>query len=397
MDTKESIKDSVCSFENLLAAMEVCKGGVLWKDSVAGWCKNGIINCARLEQSLLDGTYSIDEYTKFTIYEPKKRDIVSTRFKDRVFQRSMCDNYLTDQLRKAFIYDNGACLVGKGTDFARRRLICHMQRFYRKHGLNGYVLKCDITNFFGATPHWVVKEKVFKLVDDEWVIKQLERIIDSFGTPEHPDVGMGLGSQVTQLCQLAVLNDIDHAIKEQKHIRHYVRYMDDFILIHESKEVLLDCLDFIRDELAKLGLKLSAKKTQIFPVTQPIHFLGYSYRLTETGKVVKRVLRKKLSHERRKLKRLVCLSKSGRMTKDKVDRCFGAWLAHATHEPSPERRGTPFINRADDYFANERMRRFYQSLWRVSNEISVFERPAHDGARKECCADCRAGAGRSEH
>ena len=380
MKQGQSVKEIVCSFENLYAAMEVCKNGVIWKDSVAGWCKNGAINCAKLEQQLMDGTYQLDEYTRFTIYEPKKRDIVSTRFKDRVFQRSLCDNYLTDQLRKSFIYDNGACLVGKGTDFARQRLICHLQRFYRKHGLNGYVLKCDITNFFGSTPHSVVKEKVFKLVDDEWVIKQLERIIDSFGTPENPNVGMGLGSQVTQLCQLAVLNDVDHGIKEVKRIKHYVRYMDDFILIHEDKKVLADCLDYIRTELAKLGLRLSEKKTQIFPITQAIHFLGYSYRLTSSGKVVKKILRNKMSHERRKLKRLSNLVNDDRITKEKMDKCFAAWLAHATRNPSKKRKGTPFIGRTDDYFAIERMKCFYQSLWRVSNEIFIIERPAIAGA-----------------
>ena len=386
MDTNESTRDIVCSFENLLAAMEVCKGGVMWKDSVAGWCKNGVINCARLEQSLRDGTYSLDEYTRFTIYEPKKRDIVSTRFKDRVFQRSMCDNYLTDRLRRSFIYDNGACLVGKGTEFARRRLVCHMQRFYRKHGLNGYVLKCDITNFFGSTPHRVVKDKVLKLVDDEWIAAQLVRIIDSFGTPHDPETGMGLGSQVTQLCQLAILNDIDHAIKERKRIRHYVRYMDDFILIHEDKQTLLDCLAFIREELEKIGLKLSVKKTQVFPIAQPIHFLGFSYRLTKTGKVVKRVLREKFGHERRKLKRLVRFVDDGRMTQEKIDHCFGSWLAHATGEVTEARKGKPFLCRSDDYFAIENMKRFYQSLWRVRNGIFIAERPAAERKRKRRCA-----------
>lgn len=56
---------------------------------------------------------------------------------------------------------------------------------------------------------------------------------------------MGLGSQVTQLIQLAVLDDLDHIIKEKFKIKHYVRYMDDFILIHESKEYLEECRAYI--------------------------------------------------------------------------------------------------------------------------------------------------------
>lgn len=365
MNNAPDIRSTVCDFKNLYDAMNVCKSGVMWKDSVAGWVKNGIINCAKLEEQLNTGTYKIDEYSKFTIYEPKKRDIVSTRFKDRVFQRSLCDNYLTEQITKSFIYDNGACLAGKGTEFARSRLVQHIQKFYRKHGRNGYVLKCDITNFFGSTPHNVVKENMRKLCDDDWAYSEICRIIDSFGTEDNPEVGMGLGSQTTQLCQLAVLNDIDHGIKERKRIKHYVRYMDDLILIHESKDVLKDCMLYIRNELEKMGLKLSEKKTQVFPITQSIHFLGYSFRLTETGKIVKRVLPQKVSHERRKLKRMKKLVDEGRLTRDKVDRCFEAWLAHATANPSPHRKGTPFLNRTDDYYMIENMKRFYKSLWEV--------------------------------
>lgn len=360
-----TVREVACDFENLYNAMNVCKTNVMWKDSVAGWVKNGLINCAKLESQLQNNTYSIDKYSRFTIYEPKQREIVSTRFKDRVFQRSLCENYLTEQISKSFVYDNGACLRGKGTEFTRSRLIAHIQKFYRKHGRNGYVLKCDISNFFGSTPHSVVKEKVRKLCDDDWAYSEVCRIVDSFGTEDNPHVGMGLGSQITQLCQLAVLNDIDHGIKERKRIKHYSRYMDDFVLIHESKEVLKDCLQYIREELEAMGLKLSDKKTQIFPITQPIHFLGYSFRLTETGKVVKKVLPKKVSHERRKLKRMVGLVNDGRITRDKVNQCFASWLAHATAEPSNQRKGTPFIGRTNNYFMVEQMKQYYKSLWEV--------------------------------
>lgn len=362
-DNAPTVQDTACDFENLYNAMLVCKGNVMWKDSVAGWVKNGIVNCAKLEEQLKNGTYDIDEYSRFTIYEPKKRDIVSTRFKDRVFQRSLCDTYLTEEISKSFIYDNGACLCGKGTEFARSRLISHLQRFFRKHGRNGYVLKCDITNFFGSTPHDVVKSKIRKLCKDDWAYSEVCRIIDSFGTKESPHVGMGLGSQATQLCQLAVLNDIDHGIKERYRIKHYVRYMDDLVLIHEDKEVLKIVLMYIRGEFESMGLKLSEKKTQIFPLTQPVHFLGFSLYLTETGKVVKKVLPEKISHERRKLKRMKNLVDNGIMTREKLDKCFEAWLAHATAEPSDRRKGQPFLGRSDDYFRIENMKRFYKSLW----------------------------------
>jgi hypothetical protein len=103
------LKEIVCSFNNLYAAMLKCKKGIMWKDSAAGFVKNGLVNCFILKDELLSGKYSIGKYTVFTITEPKKRVIVSTRIKDRVFQRSLCDNYLTKQVSKSFIYDNAAC------------------------------------------------------------------------------------------------------------------------------------------------------------------------------------------------------------------------------------------------------------------------------------------------
>lgn len=346
----QNVKETVCSFENLYNALQVCKRNVCWKDSVANYTKNGLVNCAELREQLLNGTYELSKYTLFKIYEPKERDIVSTRIKDRVFQRSLCDNYLTEQITRSFIYDNCACQKGKGTKFARDRLKIHLQRFYRKHGTNGYVLKCDISNFFGSTPHSVAVAAVKKRVKDEWAAAEVERIIKSFNQGKNPDRGMGLGSQVTQLVELAVLDDFDHYVKEQLHVKHYIRYSDDFVLIHEDKEYLEKCKVLIERQIEALGLRLNQKKTQLFPVTQPVHFLGFSFRLTKTGKVVMKLLPEKVSHERRKLGKLVQRAEQGLMTREQVNECYTSWKAHA--------------KQGDTYRLVNEMNHYYQNLWR---------------------------------
>lgn len=297
------------------------------KDSVAGFVKNGLVNCMKLEEDLMSGTYRISPYNVFEVHEKKTRVIVSTRIRDRVFQRSLCDNYLTAQISKGLIYDNCACLPGKGTDFARKRLKCHLQRHFRKHGLSGYVLKIDIHDFFGSTLHSVAKAAIRKRLDDEWAIERVLEIIYSFNHLS-PDRGMGLGSQVTQLVQPAILDDIDHFIKERLQIKGYVRYMDDFILVHEDKEHLRRCLAVITKMLGDLGLSISEKKTGIQPVGQGIHFLGFSHRLTETGKVISTVHHKKISKERRKLRKLAAFVGAGRITRTKADKCLESHLAH---------------------------------------------------------------------
>ena len=217
------VKKIVCDYRNLYDALQRCKRGVAWKDSVAGYCLNALLNIKRLKERLENGTYTIRPYTEFTVHEPKERLIQSTHIVDRVFQDSLCTNYLYQELTKGFIYDNGACLQNKGTEFSRKRLKTLLQRHYRKHGLVGGVLKCDLKNYFGSTLHSTAIEAVRRRVKDEWATAEVERIIRSFSHGEDPPCGIGLGSRVSQLIQLAVMDDIDHYIKEVLHIKYYVR------------------------------------------------------------------------------------------------------------------------------------------------------------------------------
>ena len=346
----DEVKLKVCDFKSLYTAMYKCKKNVMWKDSVAGWVKNGLANCHRLNKQLMDDTYTIDKYSEFIIHEPKTREIVSTRFKDRVFQRSLCDNYLYEAVTKSFIFDNCACQVGKGTDFARRRLLIHMQRFFRKHGTDGYVLNCDIKSYFGSTPHSTAKAAMRKRIDNDWAYGHVGSIIDSYNQGPDPDVGMGLGSQITQLVQLAVLDDLDHYIKEGLQIKQYVRYMDDFILIHHDKEYLHYCKKKIGEQLANLGLQLNLRKTQIFSLKQGINFLGFKFHLTETGKVIRRLHKSNVTKARRRLKKLKALVDRGVLTRKDVDECFTSWKAHA--------------KKGNTYGLIKSMNRFYDDLWR---------------------------------
>ncbi len=356
---KPEVKDKVCDFDNLYRAMRHCKQNVAWKDSVAGYVKNGLINIYKLKEAVENGTYKIDDYTQFKVYEPKERDILSTRIKDRVFQRSLCDNYFYDAMTRTFVYDNCACQRGRGTEFARKRLVCHLQKFYRKHGTEGWILKGDLKNFFGSTPHALAYAAVTKRVEDGWVRGEIKRIIDSFDQGDDPEIGMGLGSETTQLIQLAVLDDFDHYVKERLRIKHYIRYNDDFILLHEDKERLQDCLKLIDNWMTERGLRLSSKKTQLFRVTQGVKFLGFRFRLTNTGKVIMTLLPEKLSHERRKLRKLVNRAKQGCMTKQEVDRCYESWKAHVGNRSN--RPGGRARRNCHNLIIN--MDKYYKQLW----------------------------------
>lgn len=359
-----NVGKGICSFYNLYRAMLLCKRGVIWKDSVAGYVANGLVRIHSLKKSLEQGTYKLSPYANFKVYEPKERDILSTKMKDRVFQRSFVDNYFYNEMTRSFIYDNGACQKGRGTERTRRRLICHLQRFYRKHGLNGFIIKGDLTNFFGSTSHDLAYESVKNRVVDKWVIQESKRIIDSFDNGINPDIGMGLGSQCTQIIQLAVLDDFDHFIKEVLRIKHYVRYNDDFILIHEDKEYLKYCLSEINKWMTVRKLKLNPNKTQIIKLSQGVKFLGFRFRLTETGKVVMTLLPEKISHQRRKLKRMVDRVARGEMSKTDVDRSYESFKANITNNGKHKQEHPGRRARRDCHGLELAMDAFYKSIWR---------------------------------
>ena len=346
------IRNRICSLNNLYKAMIKSKSGVIWKESVAKFVINSLLNCYNLKNMVFEGKYEILPYTKFTLHCPKTRHIESTRMRDRVFQRSLCDNYLYDQLTKNFVKENCSSQKGKGTDYARDLLVSNLKEFYEQYGLNGYFLKCDIKDFYGSTKHSVAKDAVEREVDDQWAKEETFRIIDSFNKDAGTDMGMGLGSQITQLVQLAILSPMDHIITEQLNVW-YVRYNDDFILISPDKEYLWYCKEIISAELEKLHLKLSQKKTQVFPITQPVHFLGFSFKLHNTGRVTLKLLADKMAHERRKLRKQVAMVKEGIFTKEKVDKCYESWRAHAKRGHS---RGQL-----------AKMDRFYKSLGEEDN------------------------------
>lgn len=124
--------DEAIQFGALYKALKKCCRGVRWKPSTAGYEHYALANTYRLRQELLHGSYKLSSYQRFTIREPKVRDIVATRLRDRQFQRALCDAVLYPSITRSFIYDNGACQRGKGVDFALDRMTAHLQQYYRE-------------------------------------------------------------------------------------------------------------------------------------------------------------------------------------------------------------------------------------------------------------------------
>lgn len=140
--------------------------------------------------------------------------------------------------------------------------------------------------------------------------------------------GVGLGSQVSQLVELLVLNDLDHFIKERLHIKHYVRYMDDFILIHEDEEYLRYCMKEINAHVQELGLSLN-HKTDIYPIRHGIRILKWKFVLTDTGKIIMKMNPKSITREKRKLRKLKRKVDANEIDIKNAQESIASWIANA--------------------------------------------------------------------
>lgn len=337
--TEPSDFASVADFNSLYASYTEARKGKRWKYAVCKYEANVLENLMFIHFMLTSHKYRLSPYNCFTVREPKERLIMYNSFRDKIVQHSLCDNVLEPVLSKTFIYDNYASQKSKGTHFGLDRLKIFMQKFYRQHGTDGWVLKCDVRKYFYRIDHDVLKSQLRRLIKDTDVLWLLDMIIDSTEGP-----GIPIGNHTSQWFAVLYLSGMDHMIKERLGIKFYGRYMDDFYLIHHDKEYLQYCLEEIRKYLVPLGLELN-QKTAIFPLTQGIDFLGFRTYMTDTGKVIRKVRRESKNRIRRKLKKFRRLLDEGRIDMETIIQSYSSWTGHAEHGNSYH-----LIRKTDDLF-----------------------------------------------
>lgn len=224
------------------------------------------IYISRIHNILKNKEYVVGPYNQFVIYEPKKRDIVSQSMQDKLVNHLVARNILYPVILPCLIDANVASRKNMGTSKGLSLAL----EFHRKCKVkykDYYILKCDISKFFASINHDILKEKLKRRVKDKDALKIVFDIIDS------NTKGLFIGSMTSQILAVFYLNDMDHYIKEELKIKYYVRYQDDFLLFHPSKEYLKFCLEKIKEFLDKEDLVLNAK-TRIFKNTNNFLFLG---------------------------------------------------------------------------------------------------------------------------
>ena len=273
-------------------------------------------NLCELCDELWNRTYQPKESSCFIINYPKKREIFSAEFRDRVVHH-LYFNYTNQLFENTFITDSYSCRKGKGTHYGIKRLGKHIRQETKNYSKNTYVLKMDIQGYFMNINRDVLlkitndvlnkmstnyiskhsKQKWIEILDFDF-IKYLSEVIilldptlnckirskksEWKGLPKskslfhtNSNCGLPIGNLTSQLLSNVYLNVLDQYIKRELKCKHYGRYVDDFYIVSENKDFLHKIIPLIELFLENnLKLAINKGKTIIKHCKYGIEFLG---------------------------------------------------------------------------------------------------------------------------
>ena len=386
MDNEKKYKitlKEVITYENYYNALKLCNSSVNYKFSVQQYNLHNIEKIRETIDLIRDLRIPVVKNSeKVIIHERGKRRVITPIIiDDRVTQRVLCDNVLLPSIVPHLITDNAASIKDRGTDFARKRLNDYIEEAKRKYGVdNLYALVFDFKSYFDNIEHMQCYKILKQYVYDEDIIDLTIGIIESYKLDEinkiedeetrseelrklfnHEYRGVCLGSEISQIMAVAVPNEIDHYIKDKLGMKYYVRYMDDGVIIFNSKERLLEVKNELEKLNVKCGVKFNQKKTCIVKLTKGFTFLKTKYNVTPDGKTIKRLKREGIVRERKKLKKFKEKVDNGKMSLDDVYQNIQSWNAHSNIAKSFRTKKEMFKLYDDLYGGYKMTRKYYQN------------------------------------
>lgn len=250
-------------------------------------------NLFSLREELLNKNYEHNSYEAFYVRDPKLRHIHKASVRDRVVHQAIF-KILYQIFDKSFVFDTYSCRKNKGAHKAIRRFKVFAGKISKNNSKTIFILKCDIKKFFDSINQEILMDIIKNKIADNDALWLLDMILKSF--EKDKERGLPLGNVTSQLFANIYLNEFDKFIKKQLKIKYYIRYCDDFVILHCDKNFLINTIVEINNFLIqKLGLRLHDKKIVIRKYYQGIDFLGYVIRpqyIILRAKTKKRILKK---------------------------------------------------------------------------------------------------------
>lgn len=330
--------DRASSMRVLCRNARRCKQAAAWKDGPVDIYLKRVGKSQALRNDLLTGKYKMQRTVEVEVFRPKHRIANAPASRDKIWQKSMCECGIYEDLTSSLIVDNIACQKGKGTDMAIRRVIRMLQRLHREApGEPVFGVHLDIKRYFPSTPQNEVKELDRRKITEELFLLYLDEIIESYEDKRpKEDIekdqfgkrGTGLGSEINQLHEVSLLDPLDHELKT--FCRNYIRYNDDFLILDHDIEVVKRARDTIKTYLAGKGLTMT-DKGGIFKASDGFYFLRKRFIMKTSGKIIIRLHKKALAEERKTLRGLKRGVDQGVRTMDDVKHHYQSWIANAEY------------------------------------------------------------------
>ncbi|TDR82154.1 retron-type reverse transcriptase [Paludibacterium purpuratum] len=251
-------------------------------------------NLIELYDELMEGRYQPGNSICFVITRPKPREVWAAQFRDRIIHHLLY-NHVSERFHRSFIADSCACIPGRGTSYCAERLEGHIRSITSNWSQPAYYLKGDLANFFVSIDKRVVLDRLARKIHEPWWMALAEQTlmhdprkgVEVRGDPAlfdlvpphkrltnaDADHGLPIGNLSSQFFANVLLDGLDQFVKHRLKCR-YVRYVDDFVLLHESPQWLHKARLQIEEKLAALGLQLNPRKTFIQPIYRGVDMVG---------------------------------------------------------------------------------------------------------------------------
>lgn len=309
MTGTKDLFNSICSMDNLYRAYQNAKSGKGWYKEVKQIEKRPFYYLAGLQYMLKNPLFKTSEYEIFILNEgKKKRDVYKLPFfPDRIAQWAILQ-VIEPFLVANMTTDTYSAIPGKGI----QPIVNDLRGYYKTKRVDGkkksvwvpsillsdeentrYCYKIDLHHYYQSINHEVLKQKFRKVFKDPELLWLLDEIVDSINTATEedlielslsgeievdPNTGIPIGNYMSQYSGNFYLSSFDHWVKEELHVKHYYRYMDDVVIFASSKEELHEIhrkvTAYTRDYL-HLNIK---GNYQIFPTkVRGVDFVGYRF------------------------------------------------------------------------------------------------------------------------
>jgi len=333
MRTKKRLYKQLYSIGNLNLAFRRARKGKSKKNYVINFESNLERNMAILQRDLRLKIYRPNKLKKFIIRDPKTRIIHSSIFRDRIVHHAIV-NILNPIYEKIFIYDSFASRRFKGTHTAVKRFEYFVNKVslngrkikkpFNNNSIKGYILKADIKHYFATIDHEVLLNILKKKIKDDDLIWLIRITLANFKTSENGK-GLPLGNYTSQFFANIYLNRLDYFVKHRLKANCYIRYVDDFVILHKDKRILLRYKSKIEKYIKFLKLELHPDKSEIYALRNGITFLGYRifyhYRL----------LRKRnINHFIKKFNDKIDIYRRGEMNNEELKGFLDGWNGYSS-------------------------------------------------------------------